>query len=67
MSGEEFIKIFTIAQYLTKLAPLIKNADNKINNFINKYFIIKTSNRKNKEKKYSVEYPRKLHINNDFL
>ena len=32
---EEFIKIFTIAQYLTKLAPLIKNADNKINNFIN--------------------------------
>lgn len=56
--GEEFIKIFTVAQYLTKMSDYIYKEDDNIRSYFEKHLIIKTSNRI--ETNFSIKYTDKF-------
>lgn len=56
--GEEFIKIFTVAQYLTKMSNYIYKKDDNIRSYFEKHLIIKTSNRI--ETNFSIKYTDKF-------
>lgn len=51
--GEEFIKLFSICQNMSNIS-LDLNSDSKVGKFIDKYFWIKSSNRKKLSKKKAL-------------
>lgn len=57
--AEEFIKIFTLAQNLSNVTNLFDTNNIEIKKFLNRYLLIKTSNRK-KTPNNIVQYPKKF-------